>query len=73
MILTMPAPGNFDMLARQVLGPKVSSGFATTRCTCIDPQTSLTASVTVEVGGLYQQPAMVLSVWKHRTSSALDA
>jgi hypothetical protein len=23
MILTMPAPGNFDMLARQVLGPKV--------------------------------------------------
>lgn len=22
MILTMPAPGNFDMLARQVLGPK---------------------------------------------------
>jgi hypothetical protein len=24
MILTMPAPGNFDMLARQVLGPKVT-------------------------------------------------
>lgn len=24
MILAMPAPGNFDMLARQVLGPKVS-------------------------------------------------
>jgi hypothetical protein len=23
MLLTMPAPGNFDMLARQVLGPKV--------------------------------------------------
>lgn len=29
MLLTMPAPGNFDMLARQVLGPKVSQSSAT--------------------------------------------
>lgn len=64
MILTMPAPGNFDMLARQVLGPKVSSGFTTTPCTCIGQRTSLTARVfhSVEVGDIYQQPARVLTV-----------